>query len=216
MKNTIPVITIDGPSGVGKSTIANIIANKLKWSLLESGKIYRLLAYLVLNKKISIFEQKIIPIIKDLDVLLNNKIKLNNKLIKCEKISKIASKLALYPKIREILLTKQRSFRLFPGLVAEGRDMGTIVFPDAKLKFFLDASLNTRVNRRLLELNKNGNCINFKKLFIKMNNRDKQDQNRLISPLCIPKNAIILNSTYMNLSQVVTIFMQYIVKHIKI
>ncbi|QCI19873.1 MAG: (d)CMP kinase [Buchnera aphidicola (Brevicoryne brassicae)] len=215
MKNTIPVITIDGPSGVGKSTISKIIAKKLKWSVLESGKIYRFLAFLILNKKISIFEKNIIPFIKDLDILLNKNLQYNDKLINFEKISEISSQLASFPIVRKILLKKQRSFRSFPGLIAEGRDMGTVVFPDAKLKFFLDANLEVRVYRRILELKKNRCYIDFKKLFIKMKNRDERDQNRLISPLCIPKNAIILNSTYLSLSEVITNFMKYITKSIK-
>lgn len=211
MKNTIPVITIDGPSGVGKSTISKIIADKLKWSFLESGKIYRLLAYLILNKKIAIFEKNIIPFIKDLDVLLKKNLQYN-KLIKLEKISKISSQLASFPKVRTMLLEKQRSFRSLPGLVAEGRDMGTVVFPDAKIKFFLDANLEVRVNRRMLELEKNSCYVNFKTLFIKMHNRDKQDQNRLFSPLCMPKDAIILDSTCMSLSEVIETFMKYIIQ----
>ncbi|WP_315984297.1 (d)CMP kinase [Buchnera aphidicola] len=129
-----------------------------------------------------------------------------------EIISEVSSQLSVYPSIRKILLKKQRLMRCLPGLVAEGRDMGTVVFPDAVLKFFLDANLETRVKRRMLELKKNGHDINFKKLFAQMKNRDERDQNRLISPLCIAKNAIILDSTYMSLSEVTKKIMECIIE----
>ena len=133
-----------------------------------------------------------------------------------EIISKISSQLSTYPRVRKILLKKQRSMRCLPGLIAEGRDMGTVVFPDAVLKFFLNANLEVRVNRRMLELKKYGDHINFHKLLTQMKNRDERDQNRSISPLCIAKNAIILDSTYMNLSDVINTLMEYIIEKIKI
>jgi len=103
-----------------------------------------------------------------------------------------------------------------PGLIAEGRDMGTVVFPDATIKFFLNADLGLRVTRRMIELKKNGYDVNFQKLFTQMKNRDQRDQNRLISPLCIPKNAIILDSSYMTLSEVIQTVMGHIIENIKI
>ena len=217
MKNKIPVITIDGPCGVGKSTLSKKIADKLHWSILESGKIYRLVASLVLDEKITLIEKNIIPFAKNLDYLLIKKnVKYIYNSINLKKVSEVSSQLATYPKIRKILLKKQRLLRCLPGLVAEGRDMGTVVFPDAIIKFFLYAHLKIRVERRMLELKKNGYCISFKELFIQMKNRDKRDQNRLISPLCVPKNAIILDSTYINLSKVTDTAMKYIIKQIKI
>ncbi|QIQ41897.1 MAG: cytidylate kinase [Buchnera aphidicola (Microlophium carnosum)] len=128
----------------------------------------------------------------------------------------MSSQLSSYPRIRKILLKKQRMMRCLPGLIAEGRDMGTVVFPDAILKFFLNADLKVRVNRRMLELNKNGHYIDFQKLFIHMKNRDARDRNRLISPLCIAKNAIILDSTYMSISEVIKTLMENITQKIKI
>ncbi|ADP67283.1 hypothetical protein Buap_2990 [Buchnera aphidicola str. APS (Acyrthosiphon pisum)] len=127
----------------------------------------------------------------------------------------MSSQLSVYPRVRKILLKKQRLMRCMPGLVAEGRDMGTVVFPDAIIKFFLNADLEVRVKRRMLELKKNGYHVDFQKLFIQMKTRDKRDQNRLISPLCIPKNAIILDSTYMSLSEVIKTAMGYIIEKIK-
>lgn len=133
-----------------------------------------------------------------------------------EIISEIASQLSVYPRIRKILLKRQRFMLRFPGLIAEGRDMGTVVFPDAVLKFFLNAKLEKRVHRRRLELKKNGCNIDFQELFVQMKNRDERDQNRLISPLCIAKNAIILDSTNMSLLEVVNTVMKYIIEKIKI
>ncbi|MCU4136919.1 (d)CMP kinase [Buchnera aphidicola (Sitobion miscanthi)] len=130
-------------------------------------------------------------------------------------MSEVASQLSVYPRVREILLKKQRCMPCLPGLIAEGRDMGTVVFPDAMIKFFLKADLKVRVNRRIIELRKNGHYIDFHELFLKMKIRDERDQNRLISPLCIAKNAIILDSTDMSLSEVVKTLMQYIIKNIK-
>ncbi|QCI17706.1 cytidylate kinase [Buchnera aphidicola (Acyrthosiphon lactucae)] len=131
-------------------------------------------------------------------------------------MSNVSSQLSTYPRVRNILLKKQRLMRCLPGLIAEGRDMGTVVFPDAILKFFLNANLEVRVNRRMLELRKNACYIDFKELFTQMQNRDTRDQNRLISPLCIAKNAIILDSTYMSLSEVIKTLMKYIIEKVKI
>lgn len=220
MTNQAPVITIDGPSGAGKSALCKVIANKLNWYSLESGKIYRLLAVLVLNNKIDILEENIIPLIENLDFLSNKQkttIK-NTNVFSSQKnfhaISDISSKLAIYPKIRKILLNKQRLMRNFPGLVAEGRDMGATVFPDAIIKIFLHAKLRTRVKRRMLELQNLGYNISFNKLFQEMKDRDERDKNRLISPLCISKNAVILDSTYMTFSEVIEMSMKIIVKKI--
>ncbi|WP_326970224.1 (d)CMP kinase [Buchnera aphidicola] len=143
-------------------------------------------------------------------------IKFHSELINFNKVSEISSKLATYPNVRRILLKKQKLLRCLPGLIAEGRDMGTVVFPDAIVKFFLNAHLEIRVKRRMSELKKNGFFISFQELFIEMRNRDIQDENRLISPLSVPKNAIILDSSYMNLSEVVTAFMKSIIPKIKI
>ncbi|AEO08662.1 cytidylate kinase [Buchnera aphidicola str. Ak (Acyrthosiphon kondoi)] len=218
MINKIPVITIDGPSGVGKSTLSKIISDKLNWSLLESGKIYRLVACLALKENISIIEKNIINLLNNLDDSLIKKKNINffynSRNINI--ISEISSQLSVYPRVRKILLKKQRLMRCLPGLIAEGRDMGTVVFPDAVLKFFLNADLKVRVKRRMLELKKNGYHANFQELFAQMKNRDERDQNRLISPLCAAKNAIILDSTNMSLLEVFGVLMKYIIKKIKI
>lgn len=118
--------------------------------------------------------------------------------------------------MKNILINQQRSLRCFPGLIAEGRDMGTVVFPDAVLKFFLDADLVVRVQRREKEFKKKGYYVNNTELLKKMKIRDECDQNRLFSPLCIPNDAIILDSTNMQLSEVIKYIMAVILKKIKI
>ncbi|WP_261979348.1 (d)CMP kinase [Buchnera aphidicola] len=118
--------------------------------------------------------------------------------------------------MKKILINKQRSLKYLSGLIAEGRDMGTAVFPDAVIKFFLDADLEVRVQRRAIEFKKKGYHVNYEELFMQMKNRDESDRNRLFSPLCIPKNAIILDSTYMTLSEVIKSIIEIILKKIEI
>ncbi|QIQ41334.1 MAG: (d)CMP kinase [Buchnera aphidicola (Aphis urticata)] len=211
MNNKIPVITIDGPSGAGKSTLCNIIANKLNWHVLESGMIYRLLAILILHKNVPIIEKNIIFFLKDLDFSLFKKRNVSH-ILQLQIVGETASKLATFAEIRQMLLYKQRCFRKLPGLIAEGRDMGTIVFPDAIIKFFLKANLETRVCRRINQFKTIGLSTNYKKLFEQLKIRDERDQNRLISPLYPSKDAIILDSTNMTLSEVIAYSMTEIKK----
>ncbi|WP_343152405.1 (d)CMP kinase [Buchnera aphidicola] len=214
-----PVITIDGPSGAGKSVICKAIANKLNWFFLESGIIYRALALIVIENNISILDLDLISISKNLKFEIlkkeNNFLFFSNgknisKKIIFQKVSDIASQLAMLPHVRNALLKKQRMFQKFPGLVANGRDMGTVVFPEAEIKFFLKADLISRVNRRMLELKKKGLFINANRLFFEMKKRDNRDYTRTISPLMPAKNAIIIDSTNMNVKEVFTLCMHYI------
>lgn len=209
INDKIPVITIDGPSAVGKSALSKVIARKLNWFVLESGILYRKIALLILQKKIPISERYIIPLIKN----LNFKKKIINH-IHLNAVSEIASKIANFYEVRKILLGQQRAFRIFPGLVAEGRDMGTVVFPDAIVQFFLYANLKSRVHRRILQLKKNGDHINSQELYNQIRMRDQRDRNRLISPLYPSRNAIILDSTNMSFSEVINISMIYIFERI--
>ncbi|CAL4322931.1 Cytidylate kinase [Buchnera aphidicola (Protaphis terricola)] len=216
--NNIPVITIDGPSGVGKSTLCGIIANKLNWSILESGMIYRLLASIILKNNIPIIEKNIVSVLNNLDCsffkINMQKKSLISQTIYLQKVGETASKLATFTKIRKILLNKQRCFRKFPGLIAEGRDMGTVVFPDAIIKFFLNADLKTRVFRRIKQFKKIGISINYIELLEQLKIRDQRDQNRTISPLYPSKDAIILDSTNMTLSDIIKCLMKEIKKKI--
>ncbi|CAL4321250.1 Cytidylate kinase [Buchnera aphidicola (Periphyllus testudinaceus)] len=224
MKKKIPVITIDGPSGVGKSTLSYAISNKLKWNFLESGYLYRTIAYYITKFNIPLKEKKIIPILKNIKFnfkYINNKIKVifENKDISkklcSEKNSIISSKIAIFPYIRKWLLYKQRKFRKFPGLVTNGRDMGTKVFSDALIKIFLITKIKERAKRRCLELKSNGFNINFNFLLKKMKERDNRDKNRIICPLKPDKNAIIIDSTNMNFKNTLQIMLKYIYKKLK-
>ncbi|WP_343153245.1 (d)CMP kinase [Buchnera aphidicola (Mindarus keteleerifoliae)] len=224
MKILAPVITIDGPSGAGKSVICKAIANKLNWFFLESGIIYRALALIVIENNISILDVDLISISKNLKFKIlkkkNNFLFFSNgknisKKIIFQEVSNIASKLAMIPHVRKALLKKQRMFQKFPGLVANGRDMGTVVFPEAKIKFFLKADLISRVNRRMLELKKKGFYIDTNQLFLEMKKRDNRDYTRTISPLVPAKNAIIIDSTNMTIKEVLALCMDHIYKKYK-
>ncbi|XBC42592.1 MAG: (d)CMP kinase [Buchnera aphidicola (Kaburagia rhusicola ensigallis)] len=221
MKQCISVITIDGPSGSGKSKLCKKIAEKLNWNVLESGLIYRFLAVMVSNEKYN--KKDLIFLSRSLNFFniinnknFKNKIRKSNILnqIDTEIIGNLASKLAGISYIRKCLLFQQRLFHQFPGLVADGRDMGTVIFPSACLKFFLKADLNVRVQRRLQYLKQKGIKTDFNKLFFMMKQRDYRDHNRTISPLVPEKNAIIIDSTDMSLQQVVNVCMKYI-KNVK-
>jgi cytidylate kinase len=164
----IPVLTIDGPSGVGKGTVASVIANNLNWHILDSGAIYRSLALAVTIKNISLDNlDKLLELSSELDLRFetNNKTKhLNIYLdnlevsaqLRTEKIAAVASKLAMIGPLRDSLLIRQKKFKMLPGLVADGRDMGTVVFSDAPFKVFLTANVEERAKRRLKQLYEQG------------------------------------------------------------
>ncbi|XBC37441.1 MAG: (d)CMP kinase [Buchnera aphidicola (Meitanaphis microgallis)] len=163
MNQCVSVITVDGPSGAGKSILCKEISKNLNWNVLESGLIYRILALIILKNKHYKIKTNLLFLLQSLNffnIIRDNSIKKNYfhfnfiKDIDSEKIANIASELACIPYIRESLLFKQRSFRQLPGLIADGRDMGTVVFPDACIKFFLKADLKTRVKRRFLNFQK--------------------------------------------------------------
>ncbi|MBK4775327.1 (d)CMP kinase [Candidatus Pantoea edessiphila] len=216
----IPVITIDGPSGVGKSTLCKAIGRLLKWNILNSGAIYRSLALICIEQKINVLqlERSIKHILIDFNlnfVYKNNKfiVFLDNRdisqIIRKQEVSELSSYIAEKPLIRNALLQKQRDFLKTPGLIADGRDMGTIIFPDAKVKIFLNASLEERTKRRKLQLKKQGFSVNFEKLFNQIKDRDERDYNRKISPLLPASDALIINSEHISFKQVLNNTLQY-------
>lgn len=224
MSLNYPVITIDGPSSSGKTTLCRAIAKELKWNILDSGAIYRVLAFSALYHKINInSEAELSHIASTLKIKFKihkheTKVIFEEKditeKIKSQKISNIASKIAILPLVRKNLLLNQRSFRKLPGLIANGRDMGTVVFVDAFVKIFLHASLLVRTQRRMQQFQNNGMKVNFKDLLLELHNRDERDRTRKISPLKPDKSAILLDSTKISINKIIDITLEHIWKKI--
>ena len=206
--NKISVITIDGPSASGKGSLAKNIANHFDYDLLDSGILYRLFAMFETKQK-DFFE--IINIIKHqvefeladegLRIMLDQKIDITHDL-RSEEIAKSASQLSSKKQVRELLFRLQRDFYDGGGLVADGRDMGTVVFKDAKLKIFLTASPEIRAKRRYLELQNRGQEVNMPALIADIEARDLKDSSRELSPLLPADDAIIIDSSDMTLEEV--------------
>ncbi|CAL4321643.1 Cytidylate kinase [Buchnera aphidicola (Chaitophorus populicola)] len=218
MTKIIPVITIDGPSGVGKSTLTYAISKKLKWNILESGYMYRIIAFYIIKYNLSLNKQIIsklnslkfdFKVINDKLKIFFNNIDISNK-IHSQNISIMASKIAVLSYIREWLLYKQRSYKKYPGLITNGRDMGTIVFPEAVLKIFLKTTFQERLKRRFIDLTNRGFKIDLNILYKEMKKRDYRDKNRILCPLKPAKDAIIINSTKMNIKKTIETSMMYI------
>ncbi len=203
------LITIDGPAGSGKGTIAKQLSEVLKLNYLDSGAIYRILGLHLTKNNIPIDNEDLIKksIEKANIQFSGHKISLNNRdvtdEIRTESIAKIASLIAANKTVRESILDLQRSFLKKPGLVAEGRDMGTVVFPEAKNKYFLTASVQERADRRYKQLISKGFDVSIADLVIEIQERDFRDINRTISPLVPAANAVIIDTTKLSPNQVI-------------
>ncbi|GAB7259253.1 (d)CMP kinase [Dickeya ananatis] len=220
MAVTAPVITVDGPGGAGKGTLCKALANALQWNLLDSGAIYRVLALAALHHQVDITsEEALVPIASHLDVQFvpeDGQLKVilegedvSNE-IRTQEVGNTASQAAVFPRVREALLRRQRAFRDAPGLIADGRDMGTVVFPDAQVKIFLDASAEERAKRRMLQLQTKGFNVNFERLLSEIKERDDRDRNRSVAPLVPAPDALVLDSTHMTLDEVVERALAYV------
>ena len=212
----IPVLTLDGPSGVGKGTVASIIAQKLDWHLLDSGAIYRAFAIVASNNDIKIddidgllklannfdISFKLNSNHEPLNVYLNN-VEVSSEL-RTEKTAALASQFAKIESLRKTLLVKQRQFKKLPGLVADGRDMGTVVFPDAPFKVFLTAEVEERAKRRLKQLQETGIAGNISHTLEEVQKRDERDVNRQHSPLKPAKDALVIDTTNLTINEVIT------------
>lgn len=208
-----PVITIDGPSGAGKGTLCKAMAEALQWHLLDSGAIYRVLALAALHHQVDVTsEDALVPLAAHLDVrfVANNgelEVILEGEDVSAEirtqDVANAASQVAAFPRVREALLRRQRAFREAPGLIADGRDMGTVVFPDAPVKIFLDASSEERAQRRMLQLQEKGFSVNFERLLAEIKERDDRDRNRAVAPLVPAADALVLDSTSMSIDEVI-------------
>ncbi|MBF8161391.1 (d)CMP kinase [Ectopseudomonas guguanensis] len=203
-----PVITVDGPSGSGKGTLCALLAKQLGWNLLDSGALYRLLAFAAGNHGIDLTnEESLKQLAAHLDVqFIDKRIVLEGEevtdAIRNEQVGAGASMVASLPAVREALLQRQRAFQEEPGLVADGRDMGTVVFPDAPLKVFLTASAEERARRRYLQLKAKGDDVNLASLLDEIRARDERDTQRAVAPLKPAADAILLDSTELSIEQV--------------
>ncbi|MFC1503168.1 (d)CMP kinase [Pseudomonadota bacterium] len=220
MSTHAPVITVDGPSGAGKGTLCMLLAEKLGWNLLDSGAIYRVLALAAIHHGVDIAsEDALVPLAAHLDVQFIAEGELVKVILegedvsntlRTEEVGNTASKVAALPRVREALLRRQRAFSHAPGLVADGRDMGTVVFPGAEVKFFLDASAEERANRRMNQLQQKGLDVNFDSLLSEIQERDDRDRNRSVAPLRPAADALVLDSTDMSIEQVTAQALAYI------
>ena len=216
-----PVIAIDGPSGSGKGTIASELASKLDFNYLDSGAIYRTLGIAVQKANVDFMNHaQIVEIYNKSDISFESgkpySVILNGKdvgmLIRSQMGSDFASKLGQIPEIRDILLEGQRAYRREPGLVADGRDMGTTVFPDASLKIFLTASVKERANRRYKQLITKGIDATLPDLLQDLKERDKRDTERTVSPLKPAEDAVTLDSTDLTIDEVVNQILKLFLK----
>ena len=209
----IPVLTFDGPSGAGKGTVSRAVAKQLGWNYLDSGSIYRSLAIASLKQGINIEDVNVVVKVAEAlslefecgDELI---VKLDGKDITAElpfeETGNTASIIAAYPEVRTVLLQKQKDFRQQPGLVADGRDMGTTVFPDAAVKIFLTASAEERADRRYKQLINKGESVSLAALLEDIKARDERDSSRSASPLVPAEDAILLDSTSMSIEEVLS------------
>ena len=207
-----PVITVDGPGGSGKGTISMRLAGNLGWHFLDSGALYRLVAVAAMDRGIDATgETALGQLAQGLDVSFGVSgdgmvILLDGNYItgrlRAEDVGVFASRIAALPIVRAALVQRQRAFRKPPGLVADGRDMGTVIFPDAVLKIFLTASAQARAERRYKQLKEKGESVNLSRLFRDIEKRDERDSSRAISPLKPADDAHVIDSTALSIEEV--------------
>jgi cytidylate kinase len=208
MFEKVPVITIDGPSGSGKGTISRSVAAHFGWHFMDSGAIYRVLALYALQQHCRYDDTPhLVALAKQLPVVfIDEEVILDNidvsAAIRTEECGAAASGIAVNPAIRAALLERQRQFAQLPGLVADGRDMGTVVFPDAFLKVYLDASAKERAKRRYLQLKQAGYSVNLQNLEADIMQRDERDKTRAAAPLKPAAGALIIDTTAKSISEV--------------
>lgn len=209
----INLITIDGPSGSGKGTVCHILAKKLNWHLLDSGALYRILAFAALQEKINLDDQqRLAELALNLNVsFMSNGMGVDTLLagenvgdkLRTETVAQAASQVASIQVVRDALLARQRAFRQAPGLIADGRDMGTVVFPDAPVKVFLDASAEERARRRFNQLQEKGFNVSIAQILSEIKERDFRDRNRAVAPLRPADDALVIDSTSLTIDEVV-------------
>lgn len=219
------IITVDGPSGAGKGTLCHALAEKLGFDFLDSGAIYRITALAAVKAGIALDDEDALAeigrrldvkfVLKDgeINVILNGE-NVGDQ-IRTAEAGQNASKVAVFPKVREALLQRQRDFSTSKGLIADGRDMGTVVFPEAQVKLFLDASAEERAKRRVKQLQEKGFNANFDEILAEIKERDFRDRNRAVAPLVPAKDALLLDSTSLSIDEVIRQALDHISQYIK-
>ncbi len=209
---SVPVLTIDGPSGAGKGTVSRAVAQKLGWNYLDSGSIYRSLAIATLDQNIDLHDEAaVVKVAQQLKLAFECNEELIVKLegiditsrLATEETGSAASQIAVLPDVRGALMEKQRDFQKSPGLVADGRDMGTVVFPEAQHKVFLTADAATRAKRRYKQLIEKGICANLPQITQEIELRDKRDRERSIAPLAMAEGALYIDSSSLSITTVI-------------
>ncbi|OOF66300.1 (d)CMP kinase [Rodentibacter sp. Ppn85] len=214
------IITVDGPSGAGKGTLCYALAEKLGYALLDSGAIYRVTALAAMKSAVNLSDEfalaelarnldiQFIPRDGEVNILLNGENV--SHLLRTQETADAASKIAVFPQVREALLQLQRDFAKNNNLIADGRDMGTVVFPTAQVKLFLDASAEERAKRRYKQLQSKGISGNFAQILAEIKERDFRDRNREVAPLRPAEDALLLDSTTLSIDEVIAQAMAYI------
>ena len=219
----VPVITIDGLSGAGKGTVSKMLCNELGWNILDSGALYRTLTFLIEKKEIDIddFIHKKDEFLRDFEVSfqvgsLGEPVSVFLKeeditdLVRTEKIAEKTSAFSSLKEIRDFIRPCQRAFKQPPGLIADGRDMGTVIFPEAKTKIFLTASIEERAKRRETQLKRQGSRVNMPILLNELEARDKKDTERELSPLKPAKGSVVINTTKLSPEEVLKEIKSYL------
>lgn len=224
MRHKAPVITIDGASGTGKGTVTQVVAKRLGWRLLDSGALYRVLALAAQKHGVALDNEPVLQVLAEhLDVqFIANETSAPPRIllegqdvtetIRTEKMGNAASKVGALPEVRTALLSRQRAFCEPPGLVTDGRDMGTVVFPKADLKIFLTASPEERAERRYKQLKENGINVNLSDLILELRERDRRDQERAVAPLRPADDAVTIDTDHLTVEEVVERILQEVSK----